>query len=154
ALERTCCNHELPDDRQRQRIVDEVDKAGTQRRNLSSRYPVTEPNGAQGVVIAQVFAVKENSTDDFVRKAEPIFADYRAAGVREVGVLASFEGPNNFPQLPVRTDGPYVLWLGILKDNAALVNFRNSLEERSLQTLAATGLLRSTPEVVILDPTH
>lgn len=116
--------------------------------------PVTEPNGAQGVLIAQLFAIKENSVDAFVRKAEPIFADYRAAGVREAGVLASFEGPNNFPQLPVRNDGPYVLWLGILKDNAALVNFRSSLEERSLQALSATGLLRSTPELVVLDPTH
>src|SRR5262245_26224000 len=40
---------------------------------------VSEPNGAQGGVIAHVFSVKENSADDFVRKAEPIFADYRCA---------------------------------------------------------------------------
>jgi len=116
--------------------------------------PVTEAKGAQGVVIAQIFAIKANSVEACSKQAEAAFISYRAAGVREAGVLVTYEGPNNFPQLPVRTDGPYLVWLGILKDNAALENQFKPLEERSLHSLLATGLLRGTPELVVLDPTR
>jgi len=54
----------------------------------------------------------------------------------------------------VRTDGPYMVWLGIIKDNQILDIKFTPLVERSLQTLSATNLLRSAPELVILDPTH
>lgn len=116
--------------------------------------PVAEPNGAQGVIIAQIFAVKADSMDAFAREAEGTFAGYRAAGAREAGVLVTLDVPNNFPQLPVRTDGPYLVWLGIIKDKQTLDSKFSPLVQRSLQSLSATGLLRSTPEVVILDPTH
>ena len=116
--------------------------------------PVTEPNGAQGLVIAQIFAVKADRVDAFAGEAEATFAGYRAAGAREAGVLVTLDVPNNFPQLPVRTDGPYLVWLGIIKDNQALDSKLEPLVQRSLQSLPATSLLRSAPEVVILDPTH
>jgi hypothetical protein len=116
--------------------------------------PVNERNGAQGVVIAQVFAVKPNSVDAFAQKAEATFAAYRAAGAREAGVLVTLDVPNNFPQLPVRTDGPYLVWLGIVEDSHALDAEFIPLAERCSPSLSATGLLRSAPEVVILDPTH
>jgi hypothetical protein len=69
-------------------------------------------------------------------------------------VLVTLDVPNNFPKLPIRTDGPYLVWLGILKDDAMLETRFAPLAERSLQALTATGLLRSTPEQVLLDPTH
>lgn len=116
--------------------------------------PVTEARGAQGVVVAQIFAVKANSIDAFAQQAEATFAGYRAAGVREAGVLVTLDAPNNFPQLPVRTDGPYLVWLGIIKDNQTLETRFNPLAERSLQSFSATGLLRGAPELVILDPTR
>jgi hypothetical protein len=116
--------------------------------------PIKERNGAQGVVVAQIFAVKPNSVDAFARQAEETFASYRAAGVREAGVLVTLDVPNNFPQLPVRTDGPYLVWLGIVKDNQTLESSFTPLAERSTQSLSATGLLRSDPELVILDPTR
>lgn len=116
--------------------------------------PVTEPTGAQGVVVAQIFAVKANSVDAFAKEAEKTFAKYLSAGVREAGVLATLDVANNYPALPIRTDGPYLVWLGILKDNQMLENDFTPLVERSLQSLTATGLLRGTPELVILDPTH
>jgi hypothetical protein len=116
--------------------------------------PVTERKGAQGVVIAQIFAVKPNAVDTFAQKAEATFASYRAAGVREAGVLVTLDVPNNFPQLPVRTDGPYLVWLGIVKDNQTLDTQFNPLAEQSQQSLSATGLLRSASELVILDPTR
>ena len=116
--------------------------------------PIKERKGAQGVVVAQIFAVKPNSLDDFAKQAEETFVTYRAAGAREAGVLVTLDVPNNFPQLPVRTDGPYLVWLGIVKDNKTLETQFASLAERSTQTLSATGLLRSAPELVILDPTR
>jgi hypothetical protein len=116
--------------------------------------PIKERKGAQGVVVAQIFAVKRNSIDDFAKQAEETFVTYRAAGAREAGVLVTLDVPNNFPQLPVRTDGPYLVWLGIVKDNKTLETQFTPLAERSTQTLSATGLLRSAPELVILDPTR
>jgi hypothetical protein len=116
--------------------------------------PVTEASGAQGIVVAQIFAVKADQVEAFARQAETTFASYRAAGVREAGVLVTLDAVNNFPQLPIRTDGPYLVWLGILKDNQMLENEFTPLAERSLPSLSATGLIRGTPELVVLDPTH
>jgi hypothetical protein len=121
---------------------------------LPSVDPVTERKGAQGVVVAQIFAVKANSVDAFAQEAEAAFSGYRAAGAREAGVLVTLDVPNNFPQLPVRTDGPYLVWLGIVKDNQSLETQFTPLAERSSKSLSATGLLRGAPELVILDPTR
>jgi hypothetical protein len=121
---------------------------------LPSVDPVTERKGAQGVVVAQIFAVKANSVDAFAQQAEATFASYQATGAREAGVLVTLDAPNNFPQLPVRTDGPYLVWLGVVKDNQALETQFTPLAERSSQSLSATGLLRGAPELVILDPTR
>jgi hypothetical protein len=116
--------------------------------------PVAETKGAQGVIVAQIFAVKANGVEAFAQQAEAMFAGYRAAGVREAGVLVTLDVPNNFPQLPVRADGPYLVWLGIAKDNQTLETKFNPLAERSLQSLSATGLLRGAPELLILAPTR
>ncbi len=116
--------------------------------------PVTEANGAQGILVAQIFAVKANSVEAFAKEAETTFARYRAAGAREAGVLVTLDVTNNFPQLPIRTDGPHLVWLGIFSDNQMLENEFAPVAERSLPSLSATGLLRAAPELVILDPTH
>lgn len=121
---------------------------------LPAMDPVREAQGAQGVIVVQIFPVKMNSVDDFARQAETTFAGYRGAGVREAGVLVTLDVPNNFPQLPVRTDGPYLVWLGIVKDNEELDTRFNPLATRSLPTLSATNLLRAAPELVILEPTR
>ena len=115
--------------------------------------PVLEPEGARGVVVALVFALKPNSVEAFAKQAESAFASYRAAGAREVGVLVTLDVANNFPQLPVRTDGPYLVWLGLLKDNEVLEKEFTPVAESSLQVLSATALVRGTPEFVVLDPT-
>ncbi len=116
--------------------------------------PVTEPKGSQGVLVAQIFAVKKDEVDAFARQAESAFAAYRAAGAREAGVLVTLDVPNNFPQLPVRTDGPYLVWLGILKNNTAMEKQFKPALDRSLPSLQASDLLRGTPELIVLDPTH
>lgn len=121
---------------------------------LPSVDPVKERKGAQGVVVAQVFAVKPNNVDAFAKQAEATFASYATPGVREAGILVTLDMPNNFPQLPVRTDGPYLIWLGIIKDNQTLESRFIPLTERSEQSLLATGLLRGAPELVVLNPTR
>lgn len=120
---------------------------------LPSVDPVTERTGAQGVIVAQLFAVKKDNVEAFAQKAETIFAKYRNAGAREAAVLVSLDVKNNFPQLPIRTDGPFLVWLGILKDNQALEKSFMPVAEDSASSFSATGLLRGTPELVILDPT-
>jgi hypothetical protein len=115
--------------------------------------PVAEPNGAQGVVVAEIFAVKPNSVEDFVRQAESVFASYRSTGAREAGLLVTLDVKNNFPQLPFRTDGPFLIWLGILRDNEMLNSAFNPVAKESEKTLAANGLLRSPPELIVLNPT-
>jgi len=115
--------------------------------------PVKEPDGARGVVVALIFAVKANSVEAFSKQAESSFASYRAAGAREAGVLVTLDVNNNFPQLPIRTDGPYLIWLGLLKDDQALEKEFTPLAEKSIQSLSVSGLLRSTPEFIVLDPT-
>jgi hypothetical protein len=115
--------------------------------------PVHEPDGAHGVVVVEVFSIKKGGLDEFVRQAEPLFARYRAAGIREAGVLQTLDVPNNFPQLPIREDGPFLVWMGIVKDDQALQARFEPLRADSVRAFAATGLLRSDPEIVIMDPT-
>ena len=114
--------------------------------------PVRETGGARGVVVAQIFAVEAGGVAAFARSAEPAFAAYRAAGAREAGVLVTNDAPNNFPQHPVRTDGPYLVWLGILEDDRSLKARFAPVAERARAELSATGLLRGAPEIVVLDP--
>jgi hypothetical protein len=115
--------------------------------------PVTEPNGAQGVVVAQVFAVKKDETEAFAREAEPEFARFRAAGAREAGVLVTLDVINNFPQLPIRTDGPYLVWLGILPDNETLEKEFLPVTQQAAGTFSVSMHLRGAPELIVLDPT-
>lgn len=114
--------------------------------------PVDEPQGARGVVVAQIFAVKKGDEDAFARRAQTAFERYEGAQVRPAGVLVTLDVPNNFPQLPVRTDGPFLVWLGMVENDAALERFE-TLAARVERTLEGTGMLRGAPERLVLDPT-
>ena len=114
--------------------------------------PVKEEKGAQGIAIAQIFALKAGCVDAFAQQAESTFGRYREAGAREAAVLVTLDAPNNFPQLPVRTDGPYLVWLGIVENESSLKSFTRLLESAE-QSLNTTGLLRAASEIVVLDPT-
>jgi hypothetical protein len=115
--------------------------------------PVTEERGAHGVVVAQIFAVKKGQEEAFAKQAEAAFAAYRIDGVHPAGVLVSLDVPNNFPQLPIRTDGPFLVWLGVVRDSATLEKQLAPRLAAAEQSLAASGLLRGTPERVVMDPT-
>jgi NIPSNAP len=114
--------------------------------------PVKEEKGAQGIAIAQIFALKAGNVDAFAQQAESTFGRYREAGAREAAVLVTLDAPNNFPQLPVRTDGPYLVWLGIVENESSLRSFTHLLESAQ-QSLGRADLLKAAPEIVVLDPT-
>jgi len=114
--------------------------------------PVTEPDGAHGIVVAQIFPVEKGKEDGFATQAESTFAGYATAGVRPAGVLVTLDVPNNFPQLPIRSDGPWVVWLGVARDEQALQRLEAAMAQ-SEKTLAATGLMRGAVERIVMDPT-
>lgn len=112
---------------------------------------VKEERGAGGVVVAQIFSLQPGQEEVFAARAASAFMSYRGPGMREAGVLVTLDAMNNFPQLPVRTDGLYLVWLGVFHDEPALDRFR-PLAELAGRDLVATGLLRGAPELVVLDP--
>lgn len=114
--------------------------------------PVREAE-ERGVVIAQLFAARAGRLDDLVHEAEQAFSEYRAAGARQAGVLVTLDAQNNFPRHPVRTDGPFLVWLGLLPSDEALHRRLEPAAERCASGLASTGLLRQPPELIVLDPT-
>ncbi|MCU1284015.1 MAG: hypothetical protein JWO13_365 [Acidobacteriales bacterium] len=115
--------------------------------------PVGEPGGAHGIVVALIFAVKPNAVEQFAREAEATFAKYRAAGIEEVGLLCTLDAKNNFPQLPVRSDGPFLVWLGLMQDQRTLTDIFVPLNESSGRELQKSQLLTGATELIVLDPT-
>ena len=115
--------------------------------------PVREPAGARGVAVAIIYPVKAGMAEQFARDAEPAFARFRAAGVREAGLLCSLDASNNFPQLPVRTDGPFLVWLGVMPNERALENGFLPLEISARKELQGSALVAGPIELVILTPT-
>ena len=111
------------------------------------------PSAAPGVVVACIFAVQPGQVDAFVKQVESTFDAFRDTGAREAGVLVTLDAPNNYPRHPIREDGPYLVWIGVLEDDTALHRFK-AVADTSLQSLAATGLLRGTPEQLVLDPSR
>ena len=109
--------------------------------------PVLEADGAQGEAIAVICTVQPGQLERFAELAAPAFAAWNDAGWRGAGTLVTLDMPNNFPQLPVRGDGPHLVWLGI----AAPGNQSPAVEALAD---AARDLLREPPELVLLRPTH
>jgi len=115
--------------------------------------PVTEKNGAMGIAVAQILPLKNQPDEALSAKLRRAFSSYRAPGVREAGVLVTLDAPNNFPQLPVRNDGPFLVWLGILRDEESLKESFTAAAQRVGETLMSEKLLRDTPELLVLEPT-
>lgn len=116
--------------------------------------PVKEPQGAQGIVVAEIYPVKKDDIQPFSERALKAFTRYAVPGVRAAGVLVTLDAPNNFPQLPVKTDGQYLVALHILRDESVLESTFEPLLARTKQELTASGMLRRAPEVLVLDTEH
>ncbi|WP_342114025.1 hypothetical protein [Pseudoduganella sp. OTU4001] len=117
--------------------------------DLPAVDPYREPQGAQGEAVAVVFTLQPgaDALERFAELAAPTFAAWRDSGWRQAGVLATLDMPNNFPQLPVRGDGPHLVWLGIAAPGSA---------PPVLELLddTARALLREPPERILLCPTQ
>lgn len=114
--------------------------------------PVDEPGGAHGIVVVQIFAIKKGDEETFAHQAQEAFGRYHNTSVRPAGVLVTLDVPNNFPQLPIRADGPFLVWLGVLENDEALRQFE-PIADQVERALTATEMLRGTPERLVLDPT-
>jgi hypothetical protein len=67
-------------------------------------------------------------------------------------VLVTLDTPNNFPLLPFRTDGPFLVALHILRNESVLKDTFDPLLARTKQELTITGMLRRPPEILVLNP--
>ena len=112
--------------------------------------PVSETQGAHGLWVAQLFSLKPGKVDEFAANAETSFARYRATGIHQAGVLVTLDANNNFPQLPVRTDGPYLLWLGVARDAAMVQAWQTAAKEEDRGLQKSSYLARGTEEIVIM----
>jgi hypothetical protein len=74
-------------------------------------------------------------------------------GAREAGVLMTLDEPNHFPALPVRTDGPFVAWLGIFPDDQSVERQFHPVVAQMASSLMTTGYLQHAPEIIALTPT-
>jgi len=113
--------------------------------------PIDEPHGAQGIVVMHIFAVRKGHESAFAAKLDPVMARWRADGARDVGLLATLDVPDNFPQLPVREDGPWLVWIGLVRDRAALDALTPALDA-GIGGLAGSGMLCGDTERLVLDP--
>jgi hypothetical protein len=113
--------------------------------------PVAEPDGARGLVVAHLFPVAAGGLPACAAAAEDWFAAYHGSGVLEAGILATLDVANNFPRHPVRSDGPWLVWLGVLRDDAALASL-TPMAGRAASALEHAGLLAGAAEMLVLDP--
>jgi hypothetical protein len=68
--------------------------------------------------------------------------------------LTTLDVPNNYPPLPFRTDGPFLVWLGAVENDASLNRRLRPAAEQAAERLIGTGLLRNAPELIVMDPTR
>jgi len=113
--------------------------------------PLAEVDGASGVVIAHILRADPERLDAATKLATDGFSDYVGDGVRQAGVLVTLDVENNFPGLPFRTDGPYLVWLGIAQDDDAVDRLTRAAH-RNAASLADAGYVLNS-ELVVLDPT-
>jgi hypothetical protein len=74
-------------------------------------------------------------------------------GAREAGLLVTLDVANNYPRHPIREDGPYLLWLGIVPDESVADRRLAPLGARAAGRLSENDDLRRAPEWIVLQPT-
>ena len=116
--------------------------------------PVLEGNESRGQVVAQLIKVKPDSLTAATARAMAEFAKYRTAGARQAAALVTLNANNTFPQHPIRTDGPYLVWVGVLPDDKAITGRILAQMQRGASALSETSLLQAAPETVVMTPTE
>lgn len=118
---------------------------------IASVDPVAEPGGAGGIAVLQIFPVIDGELIACAQSAERWFASYQGRGVTEAGILATLDEANNFPRHPIRTDGTYLVWMGVLRDQQALDALQPAFDAGAAAMLDS-GLLTGPAELLVLDP--
>ncbi|MFT3917633.1 MAG: NIPSNAP family protein [Anaeromyxobacteraceae bacterium] len=113
--------------------------------------PEADPPPA-GVAVTWLAPAPAGCAERLAAAADGAFRSFRAAGARALALLATLERPNPFPRHPVREDGPFVVWMGLVPDEGALARLRAAMDAAT-PALAAGGLLRGPVEVSVLEPT-
>lgn len=117
-----------------------------------------EPEGEAGPAAAThaddatcVYAVVAPVIAERVGETAAAYEALTASGWSEFGLLRTLAGPDDFPALPVREDGPYLVWSGRppVSGEPAPATRLGELAAG----LGRTGLLRRPAEVLVLDPT-
>ena len=112
--------------------------------------PVAEPQGAQGLAVAQVFPVAEGRLADCARAAEAWFAHYGGRGVTEAGILATLPRDGR-PAHGGGSPAGHLVWLGVLCDEAALASL-TPMFHACAAALQQAGLLAGPAELRVLEP--
>lgn len=115
--------------------------------------PVLEIEPKRGLILAQLIKVTAESLAEVSRRATTEFEKYRAAGARQAAVLITLNATNSFPQHPVRTDGPYLVWVGVISDDPSIRDRIIAQMQRSGRALAEASLSQGTPETIVMTPT-
>jgi hypothetical protein len=114
--------------------------------------PLDEPNGAHGTLVVQLLPVAAGRADAVAAALADAATRYPREGVLDAGLLRTLDAPNNFPQLPVRNDGDWVAWIGLVRDADALSRLQPAMDAIERQ-FAATGELRAPAERIVAAPT-
>lgn len=113
--------------------------------------PVDEAATPRGIAVIHLLPVR--AIDEAMKfKVRELVGNYVSSTVQQQGLLVSLDAPNSFPQLPVRTDGPWIVWVGTVRDEAALTHLRE-LAKSTEANLRTANDLRTDAEFVVLDPT-
>lgn len=118
---------------------------------LAAVDPLMEPHGAQGIGVAHIVKLAPHARARASAATEACFAGYHGRGVTELGVLATLAAPDHVARQPIRSDGHYLVWLGMLRDEAALAGLRAQCVAAG-ESLASAGLLDGAAELLVLDP--
>ena len=119
---------------------------------LAAVDPVAEPDGAQGIAVVQLFKVAAGGLDACAAAAETFFLGYTGPGVTEAAILATL-APPPAPEQAQGGAATHLVWIGMLRDEAALAALRPRFASAARQ-LAQAGLLDGEPELLVLDPGH
>jgi hypothetical protein len=101
--------------------------------------------------VAQIFTVAPGRADECAAAVRAASGEQDDGEVRDAGLLVTLDAPDNFPRLPFRTDGPFVVSLALASGDDAVAASARPRAEAAAH--AAAPFLREAPEFVVLDPT-
>lgn len=109
---------------------------------------------SSGLVLIAVFPVASSDSESTLTSALTVRAAFGKAGAEHLGVYVTDDRPNTFPALPVRTDGPFCVFLERFEQaddlNRGMEGVISTVEELPEQPAWGTEgeylMLRPTPQ--------